>query len=123
MNKYYKVPFYDYSKVNGSKRFIKIEDIIVKKGIFFSTEILTGHKFEVLLDLDLSSLCIKDSCIRKYGHQPVIFESDMTSENLATKNDIETYINNYDKSKWKQTYEDIKNKIKVKYKKKRVVQK
>ena len=110
MNKYYKIPFYDYSKVNSSKGFIKIEDIIVKKGIFFSTEILTGYKFEVLLEPSISSSCIKDSCVRKYGHQPVIFESDMISENLATENDIDSYVNNYDKSKWKQTYEDMKNK-------------
>jgi len=109
--------YYFNNEVSNEKKavIIHIDKVIVKKNLLSVKELLTGYsKIDVVPQSGIKNIRIFDGLKEKYwkpskegGHLFVVAET-LSSENLATQEDIDDYVDSYDSSKWKKTYEGIK---------------
>lgn len=115
--RYYTVNLYNvkYSDYYDGQKFY-IEEIIVKKGLRYATELLTGKKIEILPKGSYDKFGVLDERHRdevqyeETGYHLVVLEEDFIPKNLTTVEDIDSYIEEYEDSEYKKIYESIKEK-------------
>ena len=115
--KYYKVNLYDvdYSQYEDGQK-LHVEEIIVKEGLVFAKELLTGYKIEILPNEawnhlgGLDTIFIDKELYEETGHHLVVFEKDFVPENFITAEDIDDYLEAFDNSKYSVIYSEIKEK-------------
>ena len=110
MNEAYKVALYDSVYANEKHTFQKVGEIIAVRTPSSIRELLTGYRLGIAFDAKPvpHQVHIRKDQIREYGHQPMICLKDFVKKNLATPEEIDKYIENYDLSEWKVIYEEMK---------------
>lgn len=108
MVKLYKVRLFDGRIVSGNKDYELVGDIIVKKTSFGYVDLLTGYRVRVVKAGCVKFSEVDESVVRKLGHQPFISQEDLVQKNLATPNDLDIYVDDYESSRWKSIYEEMK---------------
>lgn len=117
MTKYYKVPVYKAS--TSLKRLENCGNIIVRRTILSTREILTEQDLDVLdsklLEKINRNLYISDKStifnytyakeIKATGFYLCILQRDLKDKNLVTANDIESYISDYEHKEFKELYD------------------
>lgn len=122
MKKYYKVNLYKVDKVGGCiiqivnmYKPIKVDEIIVEYNSF------SGKCIEIMTKLNID--IYKNSCIEKdmlkekyrcytdlynYGFQLFTLLDDYVEKNRINEEELDSYINSFDKSKYKEVYDQLK---------------
>ena len=96
---YYNVSLYKYDHRSNEKGFVK--DIIVKKGVFSSTEIYTNTRFPMInntveKDMDLV-----------YNHDFLYVRSaSFTDDRIVSLDDVERYFDSFDVEKFNEILQD-----------------
>lgn len=108
MANFYKVRLYDGFSKNGNKDYEFVGNIIVKKSNLCYFDLLTGYKLSVFKEGCIMVKELNDNIIKRLGHQPFISQCDLVQKNLATPEDIDIYVDEYEGSKWKRIYEEMK---------------
>lgn len=115
--KYYTVGLYDVKYTdyyNGQQ--MSVEDIIVKKGLRYATELLTDKKIEILPKGSYDKFGVLDEQHRdeaqyqQIGHHLVVLEEEFIPQNLTTEQELERYVDGFDYSKYYDIYAEIKEK-------------
>ena len=99
---------FDGKCINGQKDYEQICPIIVKKTSYGVMELLTGYRLSVFPTLYLHSSQVNEKKIHKCGHHPFISKQQLVQRNLATPEDIEQYVDEYEDSQWKKIYDELK---------------
>lgn len=107
MKKYYKVTLYDITRDNGMPVCNTIGTIIIKKGMFQVKDIMTDYNLEIMPTGNSMCNFIDKVRISNCGHVPIVCEYEFNTSNYAVETDVFEYVENYDKSKWKEVYEEI----------------
>lgn len=120
MAKYYKVNLHklsydNYLKTNKFYKKEVIEKIIVKKNLFSETaeELLTGLLINITesenLDKNINDYITgRYQDIKNYGFALAVTKQDFVPKNLATPAEIADYVDDYEKSEFKETYNQLK---------------
>lgn len=93
MKKFYKVNVYKSEKYRDMK---KIGTIIVESGIFYAKEIMTKQKFRIYPTINQITGKEKDDWINKYKQYLFLVEGDFNNKNIATANEIEKYVDEFE---------------------------
>ena len=129
----YKVPLYKVnynSAVGFNGQLIYVDDVIIKKSVItigeilndipMVKEILTGYNKIIVVPLNASyydrktnGLNLNPNLFNKSienieGAHLVVLEKDFIPGNRVLDTDIDSYVDNYDKSNWKELYEEMK---------------
>ena len=94
---YYRVGLYRYMYDQGKSEFV--QTIIVKKGLFSTTEIFTDFSFPKLSEEKIKKLLVQYDFL-------YIRQESFTDNSLASLNDVSKYIDNYDVKKFNKVIED-----------------
>ena len=107
MAKIYKVTLYDGTTISGKSEFRHIESIIVRQTSSSINELLTGYRLSVFSE-KRPQISINERMIKRYGHQPAIKLEEILPKNLATSQDIDEYVDNYETSMWQKICNEMK---------------
>ena len=119
--KYYTVSLYDvkYTEYQGDSydgQKVYVDEIIVKAGLLYATELLTGRKIEILPEGSYDKFGVLDDKYRdeaqaeELGYHLVVLGEDFTTDNLTTTKEIDIYVDYFDCSRYSDIYSDIKAK-------------
>ncbi len=110
MNNVYKVTLYDGIKDETKSNFRSAGTILAIRTPVAIKELLTGYQLGIVFNAEPlpHQVHLKERQIREYGHQPTVDLNEFVNKNLATPQEIDDYIDNYDSSEWKQIYEEMK---------------
>lgn len=119
--KYYTVGLHDvkYTEYYGESydgQMVYVDEIIVKKGLRYATELLTGQKIEILPKGSYDKYGVLDYKYRdeaqfqETGYHLVVLEEDFIPTNLTTIEDIDTYVEDFERSNYCEIYAEIKEK-------------
>lgn len=118
--KYHTVYLYDVKynhPYRGQTILATAEPIIVKKGLFSVTELLTGQKIEIMPRKARDKFGVvtkrrqKKEEAERTGYHLVVLEEELTDKYLTTPAELDEYVSSYDNSEYKTIYESIKEKI------------
>ena len=107
MAKIYKVTLYDGTSTPAKSEFKHIEPIIVRQTPSSVNELLTGYRLSIFSE-KRPLISINERMIKRYGHQPAVKLEEFLPKNLATSQDIDDYVENYEKSEWQRICEEMK---------------
>ena len=108
MVRVYKVRLYDGVFKEGNKDYDLVGSILVKRTPMGYVDVLTGFKLSVFKESCIKVNELNENIIKRMGHQPFILLEELVQKNLATPDDIDEYVNQYEDSKWKSIYEQMK---------------
>lgn len=108
MVRVYKVRLFDGIFKEGNKDYDLVGSILVKRTPMGYVDVLTGFKLSVFKEGCIKVNELNEDIIKRMGHQPFILREELVQKNLATPDDIEEYVNQYEDSKWKSIYEQMK---------------
>ena len=107
MREYYKVTLYDITKDKGMRVSNNMGTIIIKKGMLRVKDIITDYNLEIMPLGNMLCNFIDTVRIPSCGHVPIVCEYEFNTNNYAVESDVEEYVQNYDKSEWREVYEEI----------------
>ena len=107
MAKIYKVTLYDGTSTPAKSEFKHIEPIIVRQTPSSVNELLTGYRLSIFSE-KRPLISINERMIKRYGHQPAVKLEEFLPKNRATSQDIDDYVENYEKSEWQRICEEMK---------------
>ena len=108
MVRVYKVRLYDGVFKEGNKDYDLVGSILVKRTPMGYVDVLTGFKLSVFKESCIKVNELNENIIKRMGHQPFILREELVQKNLATPEEIDEYVNQYEDSKWKSIYEQMK---------------
>lgn len=110
MNSVYKVTLYDGVKENDKNFFKKAGTILAVRTPFSIRELLTGYQLHIAFSAEPvpHPVHIKERQIREYGHQPTIDLSEFVNKNLATIEELDDYVDNYETTEYSSIYREMK---------------
>lgn len=110
MNSVYKVTLYDGIEDNDKKIFKKAGTILAVRTPFSIRELLTGYQLHIAFSAKPvpHQVHIKERQIQEYGHQPTIDLSEFVNKNLATIEELDAYVDNYETTEWSSIYREMK---------------
>lgn len=113
MKKYY-VNVYSINPDKAADRdyMVFLDRIVVKPAIFTAKELVTNMPIKILY----SNECDDIDTYEKYGYLLAVRSWDLNEKSVATDEVINKYIKNFDKSKFRETYVNMKKNSKDKNK-------
>ena len=119
--KYYTIGLHDvkyteYYSESYNGQMVYVDEIIVKKGLRYATELLTGQKIEILPKGSYDKYGVLDykytdeAQFQETGYHLVVLEEDFIPTNLTTIEDRNTYVENFKRSNYCEIYAEIKEK-------------
>lgn len=110
--KFYKVDLYQKPdqkiKYKNLEEEIIVGKIIVKEKLNKAQEVITGLSFDIY---DLSSTIKQDpKTVKKFGRDLYIKDSDINENNIATAEDINTYLNSKTNLSWLENEQQVQKK-------------
>ncbi len=116
MSKYYQVTLYDViSDDYYDGMTLYLDYVVVKKGLFHATDILTGQKFPIIPKQGLIKPYNKvtakyrnQSQFDTTDHQLVVLEEEFTPVHIATMKDVADYVDSFEESAYSKVYEELK---------------
>lgn len=126
--KYYLVFLYkvDYRKAYKGQA-VTIGHVIVKKGLNKATELLTGEKLEIIPKKATNEHGVIDERyhnkekFKETGYHLVLLQEDFTEKNIATKEDIDEYVDYFDCNTYKKIYDRINERKQAQVKKSQTI--
>lgn len=115
--KYYSVNVYDvkYDHCYGAPlagALELIDSIIVKKGLLHAEELLTKHPIDIVPTHAIEGNKLRNEFwdepkFQKCGHHLIISKGSLRPYNIVTDCDINSYIDKYEQSNFKNVYDSI----------------